>query len=1528
MMYDHEETTRHKRSTPTEPSTTIGERYSNREIGLLKLESAGIQRGLKNPESIDIPGLRSGLASIEMKAFFLKTELTPVQQGALISRIKTKSQQEFISAVLDKSAIIAGDFQQAGGDSIRLVPQDLFLSQIAGGDKYSGRCYPLVRAMAVAVAKGNDSINGFVDRLFVAAADPETPSSISLRQNLAHLHVNVTAKQAETSLGNLGLSGVVENINEAETTSVFTLNTRMHAMLVGVRVDGNNRSFYFYDPNFGLAVFNSSNSLSKALNKHFKTRKFAKFYHAFGTEAAPEFNLRQINTEQMAEVSTLVSGQKVEDLISGDGFLTVREQLAQLDTTNPIKIGEVDVTRTMLYDIGATIDGQRITSGLSLDSADTQRQIRFNPDALTQFFTTASDASAATGKRALTALGGQSGGVTTLLREVGLEATQTRAHNLLQQLQTSATITELRTTASANPQSVVTSLTNKVSGGMQTVSILSGVTHSINAFQKGETREGAIAIGSVAAELASIPVETGIRTLGQRIWQSSVQSVSTTGRFASALGRTLARGAGALASVLTLPFDIYSAVDSFKKAANAPSSKEAQDHYVMGGMAVASAITAVALGIAAAAGALTAAGVIGLAVGGVLLIGGRVYTAVRTIEAIDEYVNLSTGDRWKIGASVAFGFGVPEEFEKRQAIAQGRKHFDKTLQDQYTEQLQKPELTKAGVGTFVYSRGEVDAERTTGYSVFKKVSVRNFFPKNPMEVAEMERYRSQGVQYIYQQTEIRDQSRAEAERLAAERYSGVETKIFASGEGPYIPFLKDSNDTIDVSSGSIPSNSDVAAVSTTAPEEKAVLFQLGAGVDDAIGYQERENIFIAGDGRKTFTGGNKNDNFLFTATPQAGVHTFHGGGGNNTLVIAKEPLEGSSGYLIDLSDSTTGTYSYVRSTGYSHGHPGDALIRIKNISNAIAPANSNDMVSGTPQANFLDGGGGNDELKGFGGDDIFIVRAGTKAKGGAGNDVYLVKRGNGFATINDTPLDYASEETSVVHLDYDLSEIQAWRLSNKHLVIELGDSDASLTLTIETMYPLIGPSPKKLLGKKIAFLSRDGFLLTPKLPAILEGEPGDVALRISATYLQANDPLRKNADSGITLNVANKAIQFADGNSITLPDNYDLVAEGTLHADTITGCDGNDYLAGHGGADTLIGGNGQDTYVMAAGVGDVILNNTASDQQVDFLVTPTEWEDLSFQRGTGDQSSDLIIETKLPISEELANELKKQHPDLSVVNGKVERKLRVTEFFGNEANRHLNLVTQDGIQRGLGVNDQGELFITIVGDESANSLQGHANFAGALVGLDGEDTLLAGDNGDNLYGGKGADTLTDGNGNDKIYGDDDNDTIIIAHAGTDAVSGGAGEDQIKIDQTATGTKLITRLSGDVAIDTVVLPFSPIGAFYSREGQHLVITEQKPTVANEPVLSIVLVDYYNTERNQAYQLCTMIEGQQISIASETLADFAKLAALRTNHLSSQAENSDTLIQAMAALPDSVAITSAVDAPQVKSQPTPIDLASAP
>lgn len=268
--------------------------------------------GIENYNELSINGFNDEMSSSKMKELYIHGGLNIKDRGALSQQIKIKEKSEYIKNVLDFTLRMNTLFQKGGSIYQRVAPQDLYLS-LMGDD--SGRCYPLVRAMSVALAlEGNSGADELLNKMFIAAASPEEKNSVILKMSLINLHSNLEAIEASTSLDLLDLKGIKKILIETDGTKMYALNTQSHSMLIGKKSQNGGVSYYFYDPNFGLYTFDSPKKLFSTLNDFLVKNKMAYQYDALGKISEPIFELISIDVQKMADVE-VGSGVSVEDLV-------------------------------------------------------------------------------------------------------------------------------------------------------------------------------------------------------------------------------------------------------------------------------------------------------------------------------------------------------------------------------------------------------------------------------------------------------------------------------------------------------------------------------------------------------------------------------------------------------------------------------------------------------------------------------------------------------------------------------------------------------------------------------------------------------------------------------------------------------------------------------------------------------------------------------------------------------------------------------------------------------------------------------------------------------------------------------------------------------------------------------------------------------------------------------------------------------------------------------------------------------------
>lgn len=560
--------------------------------------------------------------------------------------------------------------------------------------------------------------------------------------------------------------------------------------------------------------------------------------------------------------------------------------------------------------------------------------------------------------------------------------------------------------------------------GLQAYGLYSAYIGTIDALKKGQAGEVLINVGGGLAEITSLGFEYALTRTGEKMIRQGALAFEQFGR--TSMGKWLCRGAGLIASVLTLPFDIYTAIKSFNDAAKA-EGKQAQDLYVTGGLSVFSAALSLALGCAALVG-FQAAGPVGIAAAAIMIVGARVYGAARMVDDIDDYIELSVNERWRAGWFAFTGQDQDRTVMDRFTIAKTYSDYAKALQSKSNGWLDK-EL-KDSIEAVVNGRFEVKLHPTRIY-----------------------------------------------------KHHWDEAK----GELPYkivdAPVITQTDDVYDARAG-LPSGAEGIVVRPAHPS-KAILWKLGDGNDTVQGVTDKPNFYLYGAGKKSLSGGGKDDSFIFesasAALSTAPKHTSHlqGGPGTDLLWLqGKHTPEAPGlatppyvGYDIDLKNGKLGLRHGDSSAEPLLHSTFDSIERVETLAGAV------NRVTGSDHADIISAHGEDQVNAGPGDDQISVRGSHAFVDGGSGIDLYYIDPLSLHVSITDD-----GQEQSKVDLGVSLEAIQRWLIRDNSLVIEtLRGDDPYLPqreLVIEAVYQTVN-GKRSLRNDKWMFTTQDGYHLQP-----------------------------------------------------------------------------------------------------------------------------------------------------------------------------------------------------------------------------------------------------------------------------------------------------------------------------------------------------------------------------------------------------------------------------------------------------------------
>jgi len=351
-----------------------------------------------------------------------------------------------------------------------------------------------------------------------------------------------------------------------------------------------------------------------------------------------------------------------------------------------------------------------------------------------------------------------------------------------------------------------------------------------------------------------------------------------------------------------------------------------------------------------------------------------------------------------------------------------------------------------------------------------------------------------------------------------------------------------------------------------------------AGRDSLVGGDGDDNLIWRGDGNDTLDGGEGLDRADINGTH--GADTIAIGSSGSTLTVTQS---GSVLSIANVDGSIANPMEVIRISGLA----GNDTITIGSIGSVgalilqIDGGAGDDFVNGegalTGSARILiDGGIGNDTLRGTMGDDTIL--------GGVGND--SLRGGNG----NDTLQGGAGSDTldGMGGNDLLLGEDQ-----NDTLIG--GDGDDTINGGAGDDSALGGDGNDSILGS----FGRDTLLGDAGNDTLLGGASDDALIGGGGNdFLNGgvgNDTLLGNAGADrITGDDGDDVINGGDGNdTINAGDGHDTIDAGDGN-DGVDAGDGNDVVIGGAGRDTLAGGDGNDTLIGGADA-DTLLGQLGND---------------------------------------------------------------------------------------------------------------------------------------------------------------------------------------------------------------------------------------------------------------------------------------------------------------------------------------------
>lgn len=252
--------------------------------------NAGYAHG--NPHRV--PGYSSDMNVIELQTLASQGWMSAQDIGTLVKQIERQK----VKLIQDGFLLFQQDIHAVGG-TVTPMPQEFYLSQTNLASQ--GECAGIANTLALAIHSGDETT--YLGNMFKAAANPGDPNAAQFIRTLKSFHRAVShvetfhmGKQSRQ----IPYDEIATELTSATPPRSMRIATRDHALLAGVTMHNNRPVWFYFDPNFGLAKFDSAEAMKNGLERTLN-RGTSPFQHrAYGTNpGAPEYKVSYFDASDM-----------------------------------------------------------------------------------------------------------------------------------------------------------------------------------------------------------------------------------------------------------------------------------------------------------------------------------------------------------------------------------------------------------------------------------------------------------------------------------------------------------------------------------------------------------------------------------------------------------------------------------------------------------------------------------------------------------------------------------------------------------------------------------------------------------------------------------------------------------------------------------------------------------------------------------------------------------------------------------------------------------------------------------------------------------------------------------------------------------------------------------------------------------------------------------------------------------------------------------------------------------------------------
>ncbi|QOY73822.1 hypothetical protein [Pseudomonas sp. OST1909] len=210
-----------------------------------------------NPAGIE--GFSPTMKKHQLRELILTPGLTPAEVGALFKHL----QNQTIETSLAFSKKFSDDMTAAGATVVSM-PQGYYLSQV--NLPSDGDCAALSNAMALAIL--DDKQDTLIKNFFISMAHPKHPNTEAFRNSLERYQNTLRDDFHSGQLThNATHEMIIADLAKATTSKALLISNPKHGVTAGVKVVDGQKTWFFYDPNLGLAKFPNEASMRSGMER-------------------------------------------------------------------------------------------------------------------------------------------------------------------------------------------------------------------------------------------------------------------------------------------------------------------------------------------------------------------------------------------------------------------------------------------------------------------------------------------------------------------------------------------------------------------------------------------------------------------------------------------------------------------------------------------------------------------------------------------------------------------------------------------------------------------------------------------------------------------------------------------------------------------------------------------------------------------------------------------------------------------------------------------------------------------------------------------------------------------------------------------------------------------------------------------------------------------------------------------------------------------------------------------------------------